>query len=285
MVTKKTSVFDGIILVILTIICFSMLYPFINTFFVSISSTEDVMASNGMLLYPKHITWSSYRYVCRYNGIVSAYKNTIFITVVGTAVAMIVMTLGAYVLTKKEMPGHKLMVTYVLITMFFSGGLIPTYVNLKNLSLLNTLWVLIIPCAVNTWYMLLERNFIQSLPHELGESARIDGASELGILVRIVLPLSMPILATIALFHSVGRWNEYSNAIIFNSKNNLNTLQVIIHRMYSVNVETMDLDELPPPTETVRAAAIIVATIPILCVYPFLQRYFTQGIMVGSLKG
>lgn len=282
---KKQGVFDIVSLILLSVLCLSMLYPFINTLFISLSDMKDVLASNGMMLYPKSIRLDAYRYVLRYHGITTAYRNTIFITLAGTSIAMILMTLGAYVLTQKKLPGHHFMITYVLITMFFSGGLIPNYITMKNLKLLNTLWVLILPPAINTWYMLLERNFFQALPIELSESARIDGASEWDILIRLILPLSTPILATIALFHSVGRWNEYSSAIIYNSKTNLNTLQVIIHRMYSMNVESMDLDTLPPPTESVQAATIITATLPILCVYPFLQRYFTKGILVGSLKG
>lgn len=179
------------------------------------------------------------------------------------------------------------MTIYIIITMFFGGGLIPTYLNLRNLGLLNSLWVLIIPQAIVTWYMLLERNFFQGIPAELSESARIDGAGELGLLLRIMLPLSLPILATLALFYGVSRWNEYSNAIIYNSKQHLATLQVIIRRMYSSSIdEVLELDEeVPPPTEAIRSATVIFATVPILCVYPFLQKYFAKGIMVGSLKG
>ena len=282
---KKTTLFDIALLFLLTIVCFSMLYPFVNTFFVSISQMKDIVQSNGMMLYPKDITWASYAYILNYSGLTNAYRNTIFITVIGTAIGLAVMTMGAFVLTHKNLPGQKLMTTFILITMFFSGGMIPSYINMSGLKLTNTLWVLILPCAINTWYMLLERNFINAIPTELSESAKIDGASEITILLRIILPLSAPIIATIALFHGVGRWNEYVNAIIYNSKEHLNVLQVIIRRLYSINIESMDMDSLPPPSESVRAAVIIFTTLPIICVYPFLQRYFAQGIMVGSLKG
>lgn len=284
---KRYNFFDGVLLFFLSLICMTMLYPFVNLLFISVSELSDVVASNGLLLYPKTINFNAYRYVFLYNNIWTSYKNTLFITIVGTAMALILTTLGAYVLSRKDLPGRRAMTIYIIITMFFGGGLIPTYLNLRNLGLLNSLWVLIIPQAIVTWYMLLERNFFQGIPAELSESARIDGAGELGLLLRIMLPLSLPILATLALFYGVSRWNEYSNAIIYNSKQHLATLQVIIRRMYSSSIdEVLELDEeVPPPTEAIRSATVIFATVPILCVYPFLQKYFAKGIMVGSLKG
>jgi putative aldouronate transport system permease protein len=174
--------------------------------------------------------------------------------------------------------------------MFIGGGLIPSYLNIRSLRLLNTLWVLILPFSISTWNMLLLRNFMMAIPLELTEAARIDGCGELRLLVQIILPLSLPILATLALFYGVGRWNEYSGVIIYNSRQTLQTVQVIIRRMYDTSLATtegMDQDALAmlPPLETIRAAAIIFTTLPILCVYPFLQKHFAQGIMVGSLKG
>jgi putative aldouronate transport system permease protein len=173
--------------------------------------------------------------------------------------------------------------------MFFNGGLIPTYLNMRALNLVNTRWVLILPFIISTWNMLLLRNFIMGIPVELNEAARIDGCSELRLLVQIVVPLSLPILATLALFYGVGRWNEYANVIIYNSKSNLQTIQVIIRQMYTAAsndafVVSNEGNTIPSLT-TIQAATVIFTTLPILCVYPFLQKYFAQGLMVGSVKG
>ena len=290
MVTKPARRMDAaniVLLILLTALCFSMLYPFLNILFISVSDMSDVMESGGLLLYPKSVNWDSYRYVLRYNGIADAYRNTIFITAVGTTLALILTTLGAYVLARKDLPGNGLMTTFVVVTMFFGGGLIPSYLNIRNLGLLNSLWVLILPSCISTWNMLLERNFMMAIPGELCEAARIDGAGEVRTLLRIILPLSMPILATLALFYGVARWNEYASAIIYISKQKLYTLQVIIHRMYTMSISDVLNDENVgmPPTEAIRSATVMFATVPILCVYPFLQKYFAQGLMVGSVKG
>lgn len=278
---------DGILVLVLGILCLSMLYPFLNLLFISVSDMADVIQNGGMLLYPKSIDFSAYEYVLKYNGISDAYRNTIFVTVVGTSLALVMTTLGAYVLSCKQMPGHRFCTLFVVFTMFFSGGLIPTYLNMRNLRLLNTLWSLILPGCIVTWNMLLERNFIQAIPQQLIEAARIDGAGEYRVLVRVVMPLSMPILATLMLFYGVARWNEYSNAVIYISKQKLYTLQVIIHRMYTMSISDVLNDENVgmPPSEAVRSATVVFATLPILCVYPFLQKYFAQGLMVGSVKG
>jgi putative aldouronate transport system permease protein len=169
--------------------------------------------------------------------------------------------------------------------MFFGGGLIPNYLVIKNLGLLDSLWALMLPGAISTWNLILLRNFFQSIPSSLKESARIDGASELTILVKLMLPLSIPIIATLALFYGVGHWNEYMGAIIYINKAKLNPLQVIIRSMYNIAIEQLDGDSLPPPVETVRCATVMLATLPMICIYPFLQKYFVQGMLVGSIKG
>jgi putative aldouronate transport system permease protein len=267
-----------------------MVYPFINLMFISISGVADVMASNGIMLYPKGLTLYAYQYLLNYPYLAVSYMNTVFITIVGTSLALLMSILGANVLARRDLPGRNILTTFIIITMFIGGGLIPSYLNIRSLGLLNTLRVLILPAAISTWNMLLLRNFMMAIPQELTEAARIDGCGEIRLLVQIILPLSLPILATLALFYGVARWNEYSGAIIYNSRQNLQTIQVIIRRMYDTSLartEGVDLDALAalPPLETIRAATIIFTTLPILCVYPFLQKYFAQGIMVGSLKG
>ena len=288
MLRKKLNLSYLVLLFFLTIICLSMLYPFVNLFFISISGISDVMASWGLMLYPKSINTFAYRYLFQYPYLAVSYRNTVFITVAGTLLALLMSTLGAFVLARRDLPGRTLITTFVIITMFISGGLIPTYLNMRSLKLLNTLWVLILPAMVSTWNMLLLRNFIMAIPMELTEASRIDGCGELRLLVQIIVPLSLPILATLALFYGVSRWNEYSNVIVYNTRPALQTVQVIIRRMYQSSAEAaVRAEELANqlPMEIIRAATVIFTTLPILCVYPFLQKYFAQGIMVGSLKG
>lgn len=261
------------------------IYPLLNLLFVSLSSPAEVARNGSFLLYPKGFNLESYVYVLKYAGLPEAFRNTLIITVGGTLINLALTSAGAYVLTEKEMPGNKFMMWMILITMFFGGGLIPNYMVVKSLHLVDTLWALMLPGAVSTFNLILARNFFQSIPASLKESARIDGASEFRILIRIIMPLSMPILATLALFYGVGHWNEFSSAIIYINSTELNPLQVLIRNMYNVAVEQLSGDSLPPPVEGVRSATVILATLPIICVYPFLQKYFVKGVMVGSLKG
>lgn len=281
----KSGIVDYIIWFVLVLFSISTLFPFLNVLFVSFANMRDIVESGGVLLFPKSIHLDSYRYVLRYSGLLNAYGVTIFITVVGTLINLIMTALGAYVLSNRDLPGRNAMMTMVLIAMLFSGGLIPTYLVVRSLQLVDTVWALMLPSAISAWLLILMRNFFQGIPAELRESARIDGCSELGILVKIILPLSLPIFATLALFYGVGHWNEYINVVIYINDPNLSTLQLILRKMYTFAIDQLDGDSLPPPVETVRAATIMMSTLPIVMVYPFLQRYFVQGVMVGSVKG
>ena len=273
-----------LLLAVLTLLCLTMLYTFINLLFQSFSKASDIVAANGLMLYPRSFQLDAYRYLLQYPYLAVSYQNTVVITLAGTAMSMVMTILGAYVLARRDLPGRNVLTTFVVITMFISGGMIPGYLNLRDLGLLNSLWVLMLPSMVNTWNMLLMRNFFMGIPLDLNEAARIDGASELRLLVSIILPLSMPIIATLALFYGVGYWNSYSNVIIYNTKADMQTTQVIIRRMYES--AQIDMEEtITPPLDAIRAATVIFSTVPILCVYPFLQKYFAQGLMVGSVKG
>lgn len=282
---NKASAVDYVIWFVLVLFCLSTLFPFINVLFVSFANMKDIVESGGVLLFPKSIHLDSYKYVLQYSGLLNAYGVTIFITVVGTLINLIMTALGAYVTSNRDLPGRNAMMTMILVAMLFSGGLIPTYLVVRSMQLVDTVWALMIPSAISAWLLILMRNFFQGIPSELRESARIDGCSELGILVRIILPLSLPIFATLALFYGVGHWNEYINVVIYINDPDLSTLQLILRKMYTFAINQLDGDSLPPPVETVRAATIMLSTLPIVMVYPFLQRYFVQGVMVGSVKG
>ena len=281
---ERMTVGHCILVVILTVICFTMLYPFYNLLIQSFSRASDIVAANGLMIVPQRFELNAYQYMFRYPYLWESYRNTIVTTLAGTAMSMIVTTLGAYVLARRDLPGRTLLTTFVVFTMFVSGGMIPGYLNMRDLGLLNSLWALMLPGMISTWNMLLMRNFIMGIPIDLTEAARIDGAGELRLVISIVLPLSLPIVATLALFYGVGYWNAYSNVIIYNSRPNLQTNQVIIRKMYET--ASMDWEEsITPPMEAIRAATVMFSTVPILCVYPFLQKYFAQGLMVGSVKG
>ncbi|WP_248930643.1 carbohydrate ABC transporter permease [Paenibacillus hamazuiensis] len=281
----KPGFTDVVIWLILLLLSLTTLYPFLNVLLVSFANMKDVVEQGGTLLFPKSIHLDSYKYVLRFSGLLDAYRVTIFITVVGTLVNLIMTSLGAYVLSNRELPGRNALMMIVLVSMLFSGGLIPTYLVIRSLHLVDTVWALIVPFAINSWLLILMRNFFQGIPAGLRESARIDGCSELGILVRIILPLSLPIVATLALFYGVGHWNEYINVVIYINDPKLSTLQLILRKMYTFSIDQLDGDSLPPPVETIRAATVMMSTLPIVAVYPFLQKYFVQGLMVGSVKG
>lgn len=281
----KPGIADYVIWFFLIFLCLSTLYPFLNVLFVSLANMKDIVQQGGMLLYPRSFHFDSYRYVIRFSGLMDAYGITIFITVVGTTINLVMTSLGAYVLSNRELPGRNFLMSIVLVAMLFNGGLIPTYLVVRSLHLVDTVWALMVPFAINTWLLILMRNFFQGIPASLRESARLDGCSELGILVRIMLPLSMPIVATLALFYGVAHWNEYINVIIYINDPKLSTLQLILRKMYTFSLEQLDGDSLPPPVETIRAATVMLSALPIIIVYPFLQKYFVQGVMVGSVKG
>lgn len=280
----RFSLFDLLNYLLMVVVAAITLYPMLYVLTISLSRIEDIMKSTVQIL-PLRPTLEAFKYVFSQSGILTSYRNTLFITVVGTAVNLVMTSLGAYVLSKRYLPGRTALTAFVLVSLVFNGGLIPFYLVVKALGLTGSRWALIIPSAINTFYLILMRNFFAGIPPSLEESARMEGASEFRVLVQVVLPLSFPVLATVGLFYAVSHWNEYFAAIIFLSKSRLMPLQVLIRSMYQNATDMMMFDALPPPTESIKAATIIIATVPILCVYPFLQRYFVKGIMIGAVKG
>lgn len=290
--TRGEAAFQFLLVIILTLVCITTLYPFIHVLSVSFSSASEAIRP-GIHLFPREFTTAAYEKAVQLSGIWVGFGNTVFRTVVGTCLSVIVMSLGAYALSKKTLPHRGFITMAVVITMFFSGGLIPTFLLMKELGLYDTRMALVIPGVYNTFYMLIMRNFFMSLPEELEESARIDGAHDLRILFQLVLPLSKPILATISLWVAVHLWNEWFNALIYIQDQSKIVLQIYLRRLI---VENMDNDvkmlmeqEMvyvdQSVTESIKAAVLMIGTAPILLVYPFIQKHFVKGIMVGSLKG
>jgi putative aldouronate transport system permease protein len=275
--------------IMLAVLGFVTVYPFLYVFAASLSSAEAVVTGK-VLLFPKDITFESYRRVLSEEGIWIAYANTMYYTVVGTAANLLFTVLGAYPLSKKRVMGRTWISFMIAFTMLFNAGMIPMFLNINQLGLMNTRTSIIIAFAVSTWLVIIMRTFFQSIPDEMEEAAKVDGASDMQILWRIYLPLSVPALVAISLFYAVGRWNSYFWAMVLLRDENKVPLQVLLKRLI---VEMNPTEEMMAATdvaqsfsqETVIYATIIVSILPIIVIYPLIQKHFVKGVMIGSLKG
>ncbi len=290
---KEDLIFTIVNTTILVIIMLIILYPLYFIVIASFSDPLEVLAGNVVLL-PKNVNVESYKMVFRDSQILTGYRNTIFYTLLGTAVNIVLTVLAAYPLSRKDFSGRKFFTIMLAITMFFSGGLIPTFLLMSNtLHLLDTIWAMILPSAISVWNVIIVRTYFQtSIPQELSEAAMVDGCSDFKLLVRIILPLSMPVLAVMVLFYGVARWNSFFDALIYLSNKELFPLQLILRSILVQNTMSEDMvaevDSLANRqvmAETIKYALIVVASAPIIAVYPFLQKYFVKGIMVGAIKG
>jgi putative aldouronate transport system permease protein len=285
--TKADVVFNTFNFIIMAFIVAVTLYPFWYVLVASFSSMNHLYTSK-FLMWPDGFSLTAYRFVLANPRIPRAFMNSGFIVVVGTAVSMVLTILGAYTLSKPYLPGRNALTVFVVITMLFNGGLIPFYMTVRGLGLIDSIWSLILPVALSTYNMIIMRNFLQGLPSSLEESAQMDGASHFHVLIRIYLPLSAPVLATVTLFYAVGYWNSFFNAIIFLNKPDYQPIQVILREVLLLSRADLLVTEdfrLNSPTEIVKMALVIVTLVPIIIVYPFLQKYFVKGVLVGSLKG
>lgn len=273
--------------ILMSVIVIVMLYPFWYVLVGSFSSVGHLI-ENGFVLWPDGFHFDSYRQVFRNSLIPTAYRNTIIITLGGTAISMVLTILGAYVLSIRNLPGKKALTIFFVLTMLFNGGLVPTYLVVSKLKLIDSLWSLILPSAISTYNMVLMRNFFQSVPDELYEAACIDGESMMGYLIHVLLPLSKASIATITMFYAVAYWNDYFKSLIYIRDSALWPMQTVLRQaLQTAQFNTMMYEDAAQSlsTETLKDAMIIVSVLPILCVYPFVQKYFVKGVMVGSLKG
>ncbi|MGA1531206.1 MAG: carbohydrate ABC transporter permease, partial [Kiritimatiellia bacterium] len=282
--------FNTVNVLLLGLLAFSTLYPFLYVLSLSFSTQAEAMR-DGFHLYPREVTLTAYRMVFSNPDILTGYMNTIFRTVVGTVMSVTLCCMCAYPLSRKDLP-HRGMFTFLLVfTMLFHGGLVPTYLLIKNIGLLNSIWVYILPMCVQAFNVIIIKNFFQAIPESLGESASIDGAGDWRILFQIYLPLSKPVLATVSLWTAVTHWNSWFDGLIFITDDSKQILQIFLRRIV-VESNTMLLEKglINPDVasftpETLKAATIIVTIVPILVLYPFLQKYFVKGIMLGGVKG
>ncbi|MFD0717362.1 carbohydrate ABC transporter permease [Paenibacillus sp. GCM10027626] len=277
---------NGALLLLLAASC---VLPFFYALSVSLTPMTEVIKNNGFLLIPKKMTFFAYEQLLHGNTLLNAYKVSIFRTVVGTAINLLFTLMAALPLSRKTLPGRNACLLIIVFTMLFSGGIIPQYILIKELGLLNSLWVLIIPGLINGFYLLIMKSFFEQLPKELEEAAKMDGAGEVTTLVRIVIPLSMPIIATIMLFYAVLHWNSYFDAVMYLTDANKFPLQVYLRNILISAVAASgdaaaDAADYVNPI-SIQMASVILTTLPILFVYPFIQKHFTRGVLLGSVKG
>jgi putative aldouronate transport system permease protein len=283
------KLFDVVIYGILIGLVIVTLYPLLYVIFASVSDAGALIAFKGILWRPLGFSLEAYRSVLDNPGILAGYRNTLFIVVFGVTLNLFMTSLGAYVLSRKNVMWNKVFMFMIVFTMFFHGGLVPMYLIVKNVGLLDSLWATIIPFSMSTFNLIIMRTAFMGIPDGLEESAKIDGANHFTILFRIILPLSMPVIAVMVLYYAVDKWNGWFYASVFIKSRELFPLQLVLREILisnstdsmSTGVSAADRHQIG---ETIKYATIVVATLPVLCIYPFVQRYFVKGVMVGSLK-
>ncbi|MCM0649871.1 carbohydrate ABC transporter permease [Clostridium swellfunianum] len=284
---KIFTVFNYLLFILIGIIT---LFPFLNIIAKSFSS-EAAVISGKVSIIPVEFQLGTYKYVLANSQFINSFKVSVFITVAGTLLSLVMTVVAAYPLSKPRLRGRKIFTLIYIFTMLFSGGLVPTYILMSNLRLVNKLPILILPSLISVYNLLIIKSYFESIPDSLEESAKLDGASNTTILFKIILPLSLPVFATIALFYAVGYWNNYFTAMIYITNPSLKPMQLYLKEMLyaasdvflQINNKNIDATMNSTP-EAIQAASIITATVPIVIVYPFLQKYFVKGVLIGSVK-
>ncbi|HEY8500747.1 MAG TPA: carbohydrate ABC transporter permease [Clostridia bacterium] len=286
---KIFQLFNSLFMILVIIVT---LYPLLHVLFASFSDGVELMRHQGVLLRPLGFSAAAYRMVFKNPLLLSGYVNTITLVAVGVSVNILLTAIAAYSVSRKNVMWNKLIMVLIVITMYFNGGLIPNYLNIKQLGLYDTIWALILPGAISTYNMIIMRTAFLTIPDSLEESARIDGANHFIVLFRILIPLVMPTAAVLILYYAVGHWNGWFNAMIYLKSRTKYPLQLILREILINNDTTSmlagtggDTGDKLAISETIRYAIIIVATLPVLFVYPFLQKYFVKGVMIGAVKG
>ena len=277
---KAVDICNYVILSVILVIC---VFPLLYVISVSLTPITDVHKNGGFLVIPRAITLDAYKTIIDQRMLPRAMGITAYITILGTVINIVATVIMAYPLSKRKLAGRRFLIPFIIFPMLFSGGTIPTYLLIKNLNMIGTYWALMIPGAVYTYNLLVVKAFFENLPEELFESARIDGANEFYVLWKIVVPLSKPVIMTMVLFYAVGHWETYFDSIMYLPDQNMQTLQVVLRRMLTPNAE-MNAD-ITIPTMTLQMAMVVFTTLPIIVIYPFIQKYFTKGIMLGAVKG
>ncbi|MGI6690977.1 MAG: carbohydrate ABC transporter permease [Christensenellales bacterium] len=288
--TKGRKVFNIVNVVLLILLACVTTFPFINVIAASFSTSLELL-ERPFMLFPYKPTVVSYKYIFSTGTFIRSMGISAHVTVVGTLLCIIMTFIMAYPLSHKSLVGRSVLMNLIVFTMLFNAGMIPTFLNIKQLGLMDSLWAIILPGAISTYNLIIVKNFMQQIPEELKEAARIDGANELYILWRIILPLSLPVLATFSLFYAVGHWNQYFNYLLYINDHRKWNVQILLRQIVTQAAGIGDSEAtrgetaIVIPESGVKNACILVSTLPILIVYPFLQKYFTKGVLLGSIKG
>lgn len=287
-------IFAVLLIVILVAIVFITIYPFWTQVVISLdgSGARSAAYSSGIILWPTEISFDSYKLAFQFDALWTGYKNTIIRTVLGVVLSVTLVAVTAYPLAKSDLPFNKLVTGFILFTMLFSGGMIPVYLLIKELGLLNTIGALVLPGMIGAFNVLIMRNFFKSLPIELEESARVDGAGYLRIFASIIIPLSKPVIATVALWVAVGHWNAWFDAMIYVTDPSKQVLQTVLRKiiiqnnMTDINNVIQNLgNKTSFSGKQLQATVVMFSIIPMLIIYPFIQKYFVSGVMIGAVKG
>ena len=278
--------------VLLVLLSLAIIIPVASVVVNSFVSAAEVARRGQFILWPEEFDFSAYNMLFNSDRIYSGYANTLFVTIVGTALSMIMTISLAYPLSKKDLRGRNAILGMVFFTMLFNAGTIPNFLLVKEIGLLDTRWALVLPYICNTWNMLIMRNFFYAIPDSLEEAAYLDGANQMQVIIKIILPLSLPSIATISMFYAVSFWNAWFPGVMYVTDKSLQPVQNIMRsiivaasgQMEDLGIMIDDI-EVMPTSNTIKCAAIVITTLPILCVYPFIQKYFVKGVMVGSVKG
>jgi putative aldouronate transport system permease protein len=294
MVAKKFSISQMMIIIVISLFSLACLFPFIMVISGSLSTEKDIM-DYGYTLWPKTVTFDSYRILLLGSTrIIDAYGVSILVTVAGTVLSLLVTSMGAYVMARRSFKYRNILSIYVIITMLFNGGLVPWYIIcVRYLDLKDTLWALILPMLANAFNMFLIRNFMMSIPEDMNESAKMDGAGEFKIFYALIMPLSLPVLATVGLFVALSYWNDWFLGLMFVDKQELQPLQLLLRTLVSnveflkssSNASAMQRISAQIPSESIKMALTVITIGPIVFLYPFVQRFFVKGLMVGAVKG
>lgn len=292
--SRSDRIFEGVIFVVLLLFCISIIYPFWNLVVISFNTSADT-ARGGLTVFPREFTLENYEKVFQDSRLLRAFSVSAARTVITTVCATMFTALFAYGMSKKELKGRKIYMKYCAVTMYISGGLIPGYLLMQNLHLINSFWVFVVPSLFSVWNMIIFRSFFDGISAGLIEAAKIDGAGEYRIFFRIVIPVSKPVFATLALFTAVGQWNAWFDGAIYISDPNLMPLPTLLRQVINTNAASQLLAQMPSSaaeemannmisTRSLSAATMMLSIVPIVAVYPFVQKYFTSGVMLGSIK-
>lgn len=287
---KKSRTFDVVVIIMFAALALLTLYPFYNVIILSFSNTESV-AKHIPYLLPFALDLTGYKTIIQDSDFINSLLVSLFVTIAGTAVNMVLSVIAAYVLSRKYLDGRNMIMSVIVFTMLFGGGLVPTYMVIKDMVLINKVWAMILPTAINTYYLIIMKNYFLGLPDGLFEAAKLDGAGEWTMLWKVAFPLSKPIMATFTLFYAVDRWNEWYNALLYINKKALSPLQIYLrdiltslNSQLSTQAQQMMGSTQKVSTSAVQMATIVITALPIMLVYPYLQKYFVNGVMVGGIK-